>query len=133
MYLTFQAESDTIEEHHCVHSDLNQKASEPLFELIVDSAVEKLERRSLLKADLKDVVDTVSDLFEELPVDNPLVENNKNIIQAYLNSDLGLHSSIDSMLRTAIIPTMNIPCKKTKISSKLRDISTSLFHPFFRP
>ncbi|KAI9260891.1 hypothetical protein EDC94DRAFT_610142 [Helicostylum pulchrum] len=110
------AESDTIEEHHCIHSDLDQKASEPLFELIVDSAFKKLERRSLLKADLKDVIDTVSDLFEELPVDNVLVENNKNVIQAYLNSDLGLHYSVDSMLRTSIIPTMNIPCEKTKIS-----------------
>lgn len=116
-----------IEEHHCMHSDLDQKSSESLFELVVESAIEKLEQRSLLKADLKDVIDTVSDLFEELPTGNILIEKNKNIIQTYLDSDLELYSSIDSMLRTSIIPTTNIPCEKTKISSKLHGISISLF------
>lgn len=93
---------------------------------MVDSAVKKLEQRSLLKTDLKDVIDTVSDLFEELPTNNPLIESNKSIIEAYLNSDLELHSSIDSMLRTSIIPAMSLPYKKVKISSKLRDTISSL-------
>lgn len=114
-----------IEEHHCVHSDLDQKACEPLFALVVNSAVEKLESRTLLKTDLKDVVDTVAELFDELPMNNIQIQNSKNIIETYLNSDIELHLSIDSMLRTSIIPTINVSSKKTNTSSKLYNITTS--------
>ncbi|KAI7893343.1 uncharacterized protein EV154DRAFT_501727 [Mucor mucedo] len=111
------AESDMIEEHHCVHSELDRKACEPLFSLVVNSAVERLENRTLLKTDLKDVIDTVSELFDELPKKNVLIRSSKNIIETYLNSDIELHSSIDGMLRAAIIPSINISSKKTNTSN----------------
>lgn len=118
-----------IEEHHCVHSDLDQKACEPLFSLVVNSAVERLESRTLLKTDLKDVIDTVSELFDALPTNNPQIQNSKNIIETYLNSDIELHSSIDSMLRAAIIPSINISSKKTNTSSTLQNIYPPLYIP----
>lgn len=109
-----------IEEHHCVHNDLDQKACEPLFALVVNSAVERLESSTLLKTDLKDVIDTVSELFDELPMKNIHIQSSKIIIETYLNSDIELHSSIDSMLRASIIPTINVSSKKTNTSSKLQ-------------
>lgn len=72
-----------------------------------------------MKVDLKDVVEAITDLFEELPITNPLVRSNKDIIEAYLDSDLELHPSIDSVLRTAIIPTIDINPEKTNTSCKL--------------
>jgi hypothetical protein len=107
-----------IEEHHCTHSIMNQKASEPLFELVVHSAVEKLQGGVLLKNDLKDVIDTVSELFEDLPTKHPLVKNNQTIIENYLNSEIDLHPSLNMMLRTSIIPTNSIDPVKTNTSSK---------------
>jgi hypothetical protein len=107
-----------IEEHHCVHIPLDQKAAEPLFALVKDAVVEKLEHGTILKTDLKDVTDTVSELFEDLPSSNAFIDSNKNIIEDYLKSDLELHPSMDRMLRTAIIPTTLIDSEKSKISCK---------------
>lgn len=107
-----------IEEHHCIHNHLDQKAAEPLFALVVDAVVEKLQHGTILKTDLKDVIDSVSELFEDLPLTNSLVKANKIIIDDYLKGDLQLYSSMDKMLRTAIIPTTLIDSEKTKTSSK---------------
>lgn len=100
-----------------MHSQLDQKAAEPLFALIADAAIETLKGGLLLKNDLKDVVETVSDLFDELDTNqHAQVKDNKKIIEEYLNSRIELHSSFDMMLRTAIIPTVEINPKKTDIS-----------------
>ncbi|KAK4510606.1 uncharacterized protein ATC70_005037 [Mucor velutinosus] len=107
-----------VEEHHSVHSHLDQKAAEPLFTLIADEAIEKLQGGLLLKNDLKGVVETVSRLFEELDTKQHVqVRNNKKIIEDYLDSPIELHSSFDMMLRAAIIPAVDIDPKKTDISS----------------
>ncbi|GAN06215.1 hypothetical protein MAM1_0115c05695 [Mucor ambiguus] len=106
-----------VEEHHSVHSHLDQKAAEPLFTLIADEAIEKLQGGLLLKNDLKGVVETVSHLFEELDTKKHVqVRNNKKIIEDYLDSQIQLHSSFDTMIRAAIIPTVDIDPKKTGIS-----------------
>lgn len=106
-----------MEEHHSAHSQLDQKAAEPLFTLIADEAIEKLQGGLLLKNDLKGVVETVSDLFDELDTEQHVqVRNNKKIIEDYLDSQIQLHSSFDMMLRAAIIPTSEIEPKKTDIS-----------------
>lgn len=107
-----------IEEHHCTHSDMNQKTSEPLFELVAHSAMEKLQGGSLLKNDLKDVIDTVSELFAELSMKHPLVKNNQTIIENYLNSEIDVHPSLNMMLRTSVIPTNTIDPVKTNTSGK---------------
>ncbi|CEP06985.1 hypothetical protein, partial, partial [Parasitella parasitica] len=120
-----KAESGSIEEHHCVHSSLDRKAAEPLFALVVDAAIEKLKDNSLLKNDLKDVVETVSSLFDDLDTkEHANMKNNERIIHDYLCSNLEMHSSLDSMLRTAIIPTVDIDSQKTAISPVL-------FHIFY--
>jgi hypothetical protein len=72
-----------------------------------------------LKTDLKDVIETVSESFEDLPMENDLIKNNKTIIENYLNSKIELYPSFDRILRTAIIPTNNISSEKTNTSSKL--------------
>lgn len=106
-----------VEEHHCVRSHLDQKAAEPLFTLIADEAIEKLQGGLLLKNDLKVVVETVSRLFEELDTKkNIQVRSNKKIIEDYLDSPIQLHASFGTMLRAAIIPTVHIDPKKTDIS-----------------
>ncbi|KAL9554649.1 hypothetical protein MBANPS3_002732 [Mucor bainieri] len=106
-----------VEEHHSVHSHLDQKAAEPLFTLIADEAVEKLQGGQLLKNDLKGVVETVSRLFEELDTDSHAqVRNNKKIIEDYLDSHIQLHASFDAMLRAAILPTVDLDPHKTDIS-----------------
>ncbi|KAG1115147.1 hypothetical protein G6F42_014009 [Rhizopus arrhizus] len=100
-----------------VFSQLDQKAADPLFALIADAAIETLKGGLLPKNDLKDVVETVSDLFDELDTNqHAQVKDNKKIIEEYLNSRIELHSSFDMMLRTAIIPTVEINPKKTDIS-----------------
>ncbi|KAI7905962.1 uncharacterized protein BX663DRAFT_483630 [Cokeromyces recurvatus] len=116
------AESDMIEEHHCIHTKLDQKAAELLFTLVADTAVDKLRGGILLKNDLKDAVDTVSDLFENLPTSHPYIRNNQKIIENYLFSQLTIYPSLDSILRAAIIPTIDIDSKKTNTSSVLYKI-----------
>ncbi|OBZ89568.1 Histone transcription regulator 3 [Choanephora cucurbitarum] len=97
------AESDVIEEHYCSHSELDHKAAEPLFSLVASAAEEKLRNGTLLKNDLKDVVETVSTLFEDLPIKHPQVKNNHKIIDDYLNSKIEFRTSLDMMTRDAII------------------------------
>lgn len=117
---TLKTTSGSIEEHHCVHYELDQKASEPLFALVVDAVIDKLKGGSLLKNDLKDVIDTVSDLFEELDTkDHIQLKTNEKIINDYLNSELELHPSLNMILRTSIIPTTEIDPKKSNISTVL--------------
>lgn len=100
---------------------MDQKAAERLFNLVADAAVKRLKSGSLLKGDLKEVVEAVSDLFEELPkVDNqsPL-HFNRTIIKNHLNRDISLSSSISSLYRKTLIPTVPIDGKKHNISRKL--------------
>ncbi|KAI9478245.1 MAG: hypothetical protein EXX96DRAFT_570148 [Benjaminiella poitrasii] len=110
-------ESYIIEEHHCTHTKLDQKAAELLFTLVADAVVAKLKGGALLKNDLKDVIETVAGLFEELPASHPYIKNNQTIIENYLNSQLTIYPSLNSILRTAIIPTTEISPNKTKVSS----------------
>lgn len=107
-----------IEEHHCSHGKLDQKAAEPLFLLVVDQAIEKLKSGNLLKNDLKDVVETVSDLFEEMRTDDNTINSNLTVLENYLNSDISIHSSFDKMLRSTIIPAREVDQKKSGVSSK---------------
>ncbi|KAI8080754.1 uncharacterized protein B0P05DRAFT_72267 [Gilbertella persicaria] len=111
------AESDMIEEHYCAHSELDKKASEPLFALVADASIEKLKNGILLKNDLKDVVETVSTLFSDLPTRHPLIKNNQRVIDDYLNSSIEFRSSLDVMLRDAIIPANPIDPSKTNTSA----------------
>ncbi|KAI8967147.1 hypothetical protein BDF20DRAFT_901944, partial [Mycotypha africana] len=111
------AETDAIEEHHCSHLKMDQKAAAPLFGLIVEAAVQKLKSGQLLKADLKDVVDTVSEHFEELsPKGHPWIKQNADRIEAYLKRGIRFHSSFDQVKRTAILPTVEICPEKTHTS-----------------
>lgn len=99
---------------------MDQKASEPLFALVVDAVIDKLRGGSLLKNDLKDVIDTVSNLFEELDTkDHIQLQTNEKIINDYLNSELELHPSLNMILRTSIIPTTELDPKKSNISTVL--------------
>ncbi|KAI8639579.1 hypothetical protein BD408DRAFT_371457 [Parasitella parasitica] len=117
------AESGSIEEHHCIHNSLGRKAAEPLFALVADAAIEKLKGGSLLKNDLKDVVETVSSLFEDLNTKTHIqLKNNEGIIQTYLNGKLEMYSSLDTMLRTAILPTVDIDPRKIDVSPVLFSI-----------
>ncbi|KAI8366707.1 uncharacterized protein BYT42DRAFT_587609 [Radiomyces spectabilis] len=106
------AETDVIEEHNAAHEIITQKAAEPLFNLVVNTVLEKLERGSPLKSDLKDVTDTLMELFQKPPTDHYQVKANLKIIDGYLNRHIDLHQSIDSMLRYANIAT--IPVRSTK-------------------
>lgn len=110
-----------IEEHHCSHGKLGQSAAESLFALVVDQATEKLRGGSVLKNDLKDVFETVSELYEELESQDISVKNNQTVIENYLNGDITIQPSFNMMLRTAIIPTRDIDGKKSKISGKTFD------------
>ncbi|CEI91811.1 hypothetical protein RMCBS344292_06089 [Rhizopus microsporus] len=114
-------ESDLIEEHYCTHINMDQKAAERLFNLVADAAVKRLKSGSLLKGDLKEVVEAVSDLFEELPKVNnqsPL-HFNRTIIKNHLDRDISLSSSISGLYRKTLIPTVPIDGKKHNISRKL--------------
>lgn len=88
--------------------------------MVVDSCVEKLEGGSLLKSDLKDVIEAITDLFEDLPLTNSMVKSNKDAIESYLNSDIELSSSLDRVLRTAILPITDISAKKSGTSCTYR-------------
>ncbi|KAI8378602.1 hypothetical protein BD560DRAFT_389864 [Blakeslea trispora] len=110
------AESDVIEEHYCSHSELDRKPAEPLFALVVNAAEERLRNGALLKNDLKDVVETVSLLFEDLPINHPQVKNNHKIIDDYLDSRIEFRASLDMMTRDAIIPANPLDPIKTNLS-----------------
>lgn len=107
-----------IEEHYCTHVKMDQKAAERLFKLVVKAAVVKLQSGALLKGDLKDVVDAVSDLFEQLPEKQIIIDSNKKVIEDYMNSDLNLSLSINSIYRKTLIPILPVDRKKNNISCK---------------
>ncbi|KAI9264814.1 hypothetical protein BY458DRAFT_513660 [Sporodiniella umbellata] len=112
------AETDLIEEHYCTHHKLDETAAEKLFELVDTAVIKKLNSGVLLKGDLKDVIDTVSEYFEQIPSSQKhVIDANKTVIENYLDSDLELSSnSTDSICRKALIPTVPIDAQKHKIS-----------------
>ncbi|CAO3660434.1 unnamed protein product [Rhizopus stolonifer] len=113
-------DTDLIEEHYCTHRKLDQKAAEKLFGLVSNAAIKKLTSGSLLKADLKDVIDTVSEHFEQLPSSEKqtAISSNKKVIENYLDGDLDLSSRFTgSIYRKTLIPTVPIDAKKNNISA----------------
>ncbi|KAI8985349.1 hypothetical protein BDB01DRAFT_787727 [Pilobolus umbonatus] len=111
------ADGDIIEEHHCVHTDLDKESSEPLFALVVQPVTDKLMHGLLLKNDLKDVIDYLSDFFQDLPLKHPHVQRNKNLIDNWLDSEITIHPSLTSMLRDAAFPIVDIHPKTCRLSS----------------
>ncbi|KAG0178423.1 Histone transcription regulator 3 [Apophysomyces sp. BC1021] len=110
------AEGDPIEEHHSPHSELTQKASEPLFALVADTIVEKVDRGSPLRSDLKDIVDIVALLFEKPPVENYRVKFNQKNIDAYLNKEIYLPQTMNQLQGTARLSTMTVDSAGSTIS-----------------
>ncbi|KAF7726581.1 Histone transcription regulator 3 [Apophysomyces ossiformis] len=110
------AEGDPIEEHHSTHNDLTEKAAEELFGLVADIIVEKVDRGSQLRSDLKDIVDTASQLFEKLPTDNHRVKFNQNNIDTYLKKDICIPDNMNHLQGTAHISTMEIDPIKSDMS-----------------
>ncbi|KAI9312531.1 hypothetical protein BX666DRAFT_2031252 [Dichotomocladium elegans] len=114
--LHLAAESDSIEEHNAIHETLSQKAAEPLFALVVDSVIDRLNRGAPLRNDLKDVVETVSNLFENLPSGNMHVELNQYTITKYLSQDIKLQHSIADMMSECRISAVPIYPERSRVS-----------------
>lgn len=103
---------------------MGQKAAEKLFGLVSSAAIKKLNSGSLLKADLKDVIDTVSEHFEQLPSSEKqtAINSNKKVIKNYLDGDLDLSSNfVGSIYRKTLIPTVPIDAKKNNISGNTKN------------
>ncbi|ORZ15034.1 hypothetical protein BCR42DRAFT_353065 [Absidia repens] len=98
------AESELIEEHHAVHGTLDSKAAEHLYSLVIDDVLVKIDRNLPLKNDLKDAIETVSALFEDLPEDNHYIQRNRDIIQNYLERPVNIDQPIKSMLQQCDLP-----------------------------
>ncbi|KAI7879176.1 hypothetical protein K492DRAFT_208427 [Lichtheimia hyalospora FSU 10163] len=115
--LHLDADSDNIEEHNANHEKLDQKAAEALFALVVDSVVKRLNKGAPLRNDLKDVVDTVSDLFQSLPTNDSRIQLNQAVITNYLANDIKLQHSISDMMRESSISANHIYPERSSASS----------------
>ncbi|KAI9274845.1 hypothetical protein BDA99DRAFT_498736 [Phascolomyces articulosus] len=109
-------ETDSIEEHFVTHGQLTQKAAEPLFALMVDSVVQRLNRGAQLKTDPKEVIDMIANLFDSLPTQNYNVRLNKNLIGNYLAQDVKINQSIDLTLKDSLLSAIPIDPKRSKLS-----------------
>jgi hypothetical protein len=69
--LTFcvQTDTDAIEEHFAAPRKMDRKAAGELFDLLVPSIIDKLDRGTQLKNDLKEVIDDVAQEFGDPPLD----------------------------------------------------------------
>ncbi|KAI8096895.1 uncharacterized protein BX664DRAFT_68541 [Halteromyces radiatus] len=121
------AEAELIEEHHAVHGTLNEEAAEHLYNLVIDDVLMKMDRNAPLKNDLRDAIETVSGLFEELPSDNSYVQRNRAIIEGYLGRLVNIHQSIQSMLQQSDLPIDLTEAKSSSSSS----LSVVFGHIFF--
>ncbi|KAI8145939.1 hypothetical protein BJV82DRAFT_29849 [Fennellomyces sp. T-0311] len=111
-------ESDLIEEHNVAHERLTQKAAEPLFAIVADSVIERLDSGAQLRNDSKDVIDMVSSLFSSLPTQQSnVVKVNKTMIDSYLSRDLKLSTSVEITLRNSLLSAVPIDPKRSDISS----------------
>lgn len=72
LYGVLLTSDSDIEEHHSTREKLNPKAAEPMFSLVADTVVDKLERNVPLRNDMKNVIDTVCGLFDALPTSNSM-------------------------------------------------------------
>ncbi|KAG2223646.1 hypothetical protein INT45_010005 [Circinella minor] len=106
---------EPIEEHYVQHEELTQKAAEPLFALMVDSVVQRLDRGAPLKT-AKEVIDIISNIFDSLPTQDNNVRLNKRLIEVYLSQDVKITPSINSTLRDSLLSAIPIDIKRTKIS-----------------
>ncbi|CAO3593379.1 unnamed protein product [Absidia cylindrospora] len=98
------AEAALIEEHHAIHGTLDSKAAEHLYSLVINDVLVKMDRNQPLKNDLKDAIETVSALFEDLPEDNHYIQRNREIIQSYLERPVNIDQPIKSMLQQCDLP-----------------------------
>lgn len=65
-----QTDADTIEEHYAPPRKMDRKAAGELFDLLVPSIIDKLDRGTQLKNDLKEVIDDVAKEFGDPPMEN---------------------------------------------------------------
>ncbi|CAO3617860.1 unnamed protein product [Cunninghamella blakesleeana] len=110
------ADGELLEEHHALHSEIDLPATEHLYKIVIDGILKKLNRNAQLKNDLKDVVDVVSDVVNDLPTNNRYVDHNKKIIEAYLNSPIDITVSLKSMLKKCNLPFVKLKNKSPSIS-----------------
>ncbi|KAI8333838.1 hypothetical protein BC941DRAFT_106385 [Chlamydoabsidia padenii] len=97
-------EAELIEEHHANHGSMTEKAAEHLYKLVIDDVMVKMDRNLPLKSDLKDAIETVSGLFEELPGDNPYIQRNRDIITSYLERPVNIDLPTKSLLQQCDLP-----------------------------
>lgn len=80
-----KTDSDTIEEHYAPPRKMDRKAAGELFELLVPSIVDKLDRGTQLKNDLKEVIDDVAKEFGDPPLDDRRLKQDSTTHSAKTN------------------------------------------------
>ncbi|KAI9007532.1 hypothetical protein CLU79DRAFT_778404 [Phycomyces nitens] len=103
--LLLAPDSDNIQDHNAVHKDIDQKSAEPLFDLVKDTALEKLNRGVPLKNDVKIAIDILFDIFNAIPDNAYRAQFNARIVDIYLSGNIVPKPSVAELVETASLPT----------------------------
>ncbi|OZJ04642.1 hypothetical protein BZG36_02054 [Bifiguratus adelaidae] len=84
----FEPEQSILEEHEAKPSPLEEGDVELIFSMLIPVLYSKLDRGATLKQDVKDIFDQISEFYKELPEGDGQLQNNKSVIDSYLESQM---------------------------------------------